>query len=130
MKLTLIRLTTLLLMVRILSSIAQADQRELTTVPSLNQVAENIVGKWRYGIFRVEYLPIDGSGRGQVKAAGRTGFYFPTICGPDGRGNMLIRNGDEEVCVYVEFVEGAQVIKFPPGADNDSREVFLYPVRK
>ena len=114
----------------ILCSNVLAGHEAAPTGPSPDQVAANVVGKWRYGIFRVEYLPIDGSGKGEVKAAGRTGLYFPTKCGPGGRGNMLLKNGDDEICVFVEFVEGTQIIKFPPRGGDDGREVSLYPVSR
>jgi len=128
MKRLLLSVAAGILSLAILSSTTLADQADAPAKPSPAQVARNVVGTWRYGFFRVEYFPLDGSGKGEVRAAGRTGLYFPTKCGPGGRGNMLLKNGDDEICVFVEFIEGTQIIKFPPRGNYDGREVSLHPV--
>ena len=106
-----------------------AENKNSGLIPTPDRVAEYIVGTWRYGIFKVEYTPLDSSGVGRVNAAGRKGIYLPTPCGPGNRGNMLIRDADEEVCVVVKFVDGVQVIQFPPRGSSAAKEVQLYPMQ-
>lgn len=129
MKKILVAMANGVLSLAILSSGAVADPKNSAPIPSPHEVAEHVVGKWRYGIFRVEYTPIESSGRGRVSAAGTNGTYLPTRCGPGENGNMVIRTEDEEVCVIVQFVGGIQVIKFPPQGSSAAREVQLYPVQ-
>lgn len=68
-------------------------------------------------------------GIGRVNAAGKKGVYVPTRCGPGEKGNMVLRTDDEEACVVVQFVDGVQIIKFPPRGSSAAKEVELYPVR-
>ncbi len=113
----------------LISSSGMADEKISGVVPTPDQVATYVLGKWRYGFFRVEYMPVDSSGIGRVSAAGKRGTYVPTRCGPGEKGNMILRTDDEEACVTVRFVDGTQIIKFPPRGSSAATEVHLYPVR-
>jgi hypothetical protein len=113
----------------VLASFSAMAEGNSGVIPTPDQVAEYVVGKWRYGFFRVEYMPIDSSGTGHVSAAGKKGVYIPGRCGPGDKGNMLLRTDDEEACVVVQFVDGIQIIKFPPRGSSAAQEVQLHPVR-